>query len=94
MKTFKDLIFEPDYGSGWLPYDGSVKAVIKFDNGWGVKVGRGMKYNSSDDTYEMKILKQGFEWSDTRYRGDTLHYLEENDVTYFMEQVQKFEPIK
>lgn len=91
MKTFKDLKFEPDYGSGWLPYDGSVKAVMKFDNGFGVEVGKGMRYHSDSDTYEMKITKDGFEWSDSSCRGDTLHYLGAEDVTYFMKEVQKFE---
>ena len=89
MKTFKDLIFEKDFGSGYLRWDGSKVATITFPNGYGVKVGQGMKYHSSDDTYEIIIIKNGFEYKDTQYKSDTLRYLYEDEVTYIMIKIQE-----
>lgn len=93
MKEFKDLKFEEDFGNGLLRWDGSKSAVMKFENGWGVKVGQGMRFNSSDDTYEVIILRDGFEWRHPSYPSYELHYLEEDEVTYFMKKVQEFEPV-
>ena len=88
MKAFEDLKFEKDYGSGWLSYDGSKKAVMKFDNGFSIKVGQGLRYHSSSDEYEVEIFKKGekvttiFHWSD-------LQYCSKEEVTRIMVKIQE-----
>lgn len=93
MKEFKDLKFEPDFGNEMYRWDGSKSAIMQFKNGWGVKVCQGWHFHSSDDTYEVKVLRNGYEWQHPSYPSYELHYLEEDEVTYFMKKVQEFEHV-
>lgn len=91
MKTFEDLKFEPIIrGGGWLPWDGSQKATMQFDNGYGVQVLLGTNYYSNGkDTYEVAVLKNGKIDYNAPFTGDELDYRLSNEVTDIMIRIQQ-----
>lgn len=94
MKTFNDLKFEPIIrGGGWLPWDGSKKATMQFDNGYGVQVLLGTNYYSNGkDTYEIAVLKNGKIDYNAPFTGDELDYRLSNEVTDIMIRIQQLNP--
>ena len=87
MKGFKDLIFEPIHRE-YFKYDGSKKAVIRFDNGYSIEVGQGRMYHSSNDEYEVQIFKDGERATNIVHWSD-LWYCDEEEVTNIMIKVQE-----
>lgn len=91
MKTFNDLQFEanPKYGVG------GIKALMVFDNGYGVSVIRNAySYGGDEGLYELavmdKTLTEFIECDITR--GDVLGYLEPDDVSEIMRKIQEAKP--
>ena len=81
---FKDLEFNPH------PI-GGIFARMMFDNGYGVSVVKTpYSYGGDRGKYELAVLNsQGEITYETPITDDVLGYLNENDVTHYMEEVQK-----
>jgi hypothetical protein len=87
MKTFKDLEFKnKEMGLGEI-------SRIGFDNGWGVSVVKGpYTYGGSEGLYELAVLNNDqIHYDNPVANGDVCGYLNENDVTDKMIEIQKFE---
>ena len=84
MKTFKDLEFKPH------PI-GGIMSRMMFDNGYGVSVIKTpYSYGGDRGKYELAVLdSQGEITYETPITDDVLGYLNENDVTHYMEEIQK-----
>ena len=86
MKTFKDLEFIEMKD---LFYNG-VKCKIQFDNGYGASVVQGPHtYGGEDGLYELAVLDSNGELTyETPITSDVEGYLNEQDVTKLLEQIQ------
>ena len=84
MKTFKDLEFtDKDYIDGQ-------RAVLEFDNGYGISVITGYgAYGSTDAPYEIAVLKDGVICYDTEITSDVVGYLTPDKVTKIMIKIQE-----
>jgi hypothetical protein len=84
MKTFNDLEFKDDKQRGLSA------ARIMFDNGYGASVVKGEHtYGGKDGLYELGILgKDGKLTYDTPVTDDIEGYLNEDDVTILLKQIQ------
>jgi len=98
IKTFKDLKFEmhPTFtyatprGTKSI-YPEAKRAVMEFENGYGVSVILGeLFYSNGVDTYEVAILKNGKICYDTYITNDVLGYQNKGEVTEIMRKVQGF----
>ena len=97
IKTFKDLEFKPHplVSSAKLKYPelllpDAKRAVMEFENGYGVNVVFGdLFYSNGRDTYEVGILKDGYLCYDTYITDDLLGYQDEEEVTEIMRKVQE-----
>lgn len=84
MKKFNDLVFTPH---SIFP---GIHTILNFDNGYGVSVIRNThSYGSENGLYEMAIIKGNKVCYDSGITNDVLGNLTENDVTKYMELVQK-----
>ena len=85
MKTFKDLEFKQRTNN--LGYH--TQAEMEFENGYGVSVitGKGA-YSSLSSPYEMAILYKGAITYSSGITNDVIGYLDEEEVTDYMEKVQ------
>jgi len=84
MITFKDLDFHP------MQTELGIQARTYFNNGYGVSVIRSsFSYGGNQELYELAILKDGDICYDTHITDDVLGYLTEEDVTKYLDQVQK-----
>lgn len=86
MKRFKDLKFEQmEY-----PIDG-LRGRIIFENGWGISVIQNpFSYGGSDGLYEIAVLDKDGEISyDSGLTEDVVGYLTEDEVSDWMEKIQK-----
>ena len=90
MKTFNDLEFI-DHPMG-AEYGGIISR-ISFDNGYGASVVKGpMSYGGKNGLYELAVLDSNDELTyDTPVTNDVEGYLNEEDVTKLLEQIQKLE---
>jgi hypothetical protein len=90
MKTFNDLEFI-DHPMG-AEYGGIISR-ISFDNGYGASVVKGpMSYGGKNGLYELAVLDSNGELTyDTPVTNDVEGYLNEEDVTKLLEQIQKLE---
>lgn len=97
-KTFDDLEFRPwgeSMGIMCPPsFAGSMQAVLRFDNGYGVSVLLGeMFYSNGSDTYELAVLKGDDIVYPEEVCGcdgwfDVLAHLTKDEVTEAMKKVQ------
>jgi len=83
MKEFEDLEFEVH------PAGSGTKAIMKFNNGYGVSVVTERVFYTSDKPYEVAVLKDGKLTRDTHITNDALGYQTEEDITRIMKQVQE-----
>ena len=84
MKTFKDLEFtDKDHIDGQ-------RAVLEFDNGYGVSVITGYgAYGNAESPYEIAILKEGSLCYDTPITNNVIGYNTAEEVTEYMKKIQK-----
>ena len=84
MKTFSDLVFKNDEQRGLSA------ARVMFNNGYGASVVRGEHtYGGKDGLYELAVLDSNGKLTyDTPVTEDVEGYLNEDDVTKLMEQIQ------
>lgn len=86
MKTFKDLVFEEHIHHTMF----MKRAVISFDNGYGVSVVTGnFTYTDEKHPYELAVLKDGSLCYDTKVTNDVCGYLTAHEVTEKMFEVQR-----
>ena len=91
MKTFKDLEFKQHPNS--IPdFDNGVQARLDFDNGFGVSVVKGPHtYGGGRGLYELAVFKDGeIHYDNPVANGDVRGYLQEDEVTKLMLEIQKF----
>ena len=86
MKTFKDLEFKNAVGHN------GVISRIHFENGWGASVVKhDYSYGGKEGLYELAVIKDGdLHYDNPVANGDVLGYLEEDDVTNALKQIQQF----
>lgn len=93
MKTFEDLVFHQEET---VPCTRTLKALIKFDNGYGVSVLTGDgALATANKPYEIAVIKYRIDGSceivyPTTFNGDVITSLTADDVTYYMEIIQNF----
>jgi len=87
MKKFEDLEFEKIEDS---PYQIGVKCKMVFENGYGVSVVcHTHSYGGKNGLFEIAVLgKDGDLTYDTPVTNDVIGYLNREEVTDIMEQVQ------
>jgi hypothetical protein len=90
MNTFDSLEFSR-HPNMYKPHS-SKRAVVHFDNGWGVSVLLGESfYSNGVDTYELAVLyKNNLHYDNPVADGDVCAYLSKSQVTELMRQVQGF----
>lgn len=88
MKTFEDLEFEQLNDA---PFMVGKKARMDFENGYGVSVvSHTYSYGGKDGLFEIAVLdKDGELTYDTPVTNNVIGYLNPEDVTEIMEQVQE-----
>lgn len=99
IKTFEDLVFKPHSVSKeacnlpasirkeWME---AKHAVMRFDNGYGISVVKGNMFHSNGiDTYEVGILKEGVLCYDTPITDDVIAYVNADEVSNIMKQIQE-----
>ena len=87
MKTFKDLRFKkhPVYKH----YKGAKRAVMEFENGFGVSVLIGSCfYSNGISSYEVAILKDGELCYDSGLNEDVFGWLSVYEVSKVMKEIQ------
>ena len=86
MATFQDLEFHELGDEGY-----GIRAFIKFDNGYNASVIRTENsYGNELGLYELAVLdKHGDLCYDTPITNDVLGYLNEDDVTKALKQIQE-----
>ena len=90
MKTFNDLEFE----SMSDPFMSGKRSRIMFDNGWGASVvSHTYSYGGKNGLYELAVLDSDGElhYDNVVAEGDVRGYLEEEDVTNLLKQIQEYE---
>jgi hypothetical protein len=87
MKKFEDLNFEKINDA---PFMVGVKSRMMFENGYGVSVvSHTYSYGGKDGLFEVAVLdKEGDLTYETSVTNDVVGYLNPDDVTTIMEQVQ------
>jgi len=85
MKTFNDLKFKPH------PHVEGVISRITFDNGFGASVVKhDFSYGGKDGLYELAVIdKKGDLTYSTPITDDVVGYLNEDEVTGLLEQIQQ-----
>ena len=86
MKTFKDLEFKNAVGHN------GVTSRIHFENGWGASVVKhDYSYGGKEGLYELAVIKDGgLHYDNPVANGDVLGYLDEDDITHALKQIQQF----
>lgn len=87
MKTFKDLDFEE---INEAPFMVGKKARMMFENGYGVSVvSHTFSYGGKDGKYELAVLDSDGQLTyETPVTNDVMGYLDPEDVTKIMEDIQ------
>jgi hypothetical protein len=90
MKKFEDLDFEE---INEAPFMVGKKARMMFDNGFGVSVvSHTFSYGGKDGKYELAVLDSNGELTyETPITNDVMGYLDSNDVTRIMGDIQKLD---
>jgi len=88
MKKFEDLEFDKLSDE---PYMSGVRSRMMFENGFGVSVvSHTYSYGGKDGLFEIAVLdKEGNLTYETSVTSDVIGYLNPEEVTEVMEQVQK-----
>ena len=88
MKTFKDLVFEPSE-----PILNGVQARIDFDNGYGASVIKNaFSHGGYAGFYELAVVKDGqLHYDNPLADGDVVGWLEEEEVSGLLIEIQNFE---
>jgi hypothetical protein len=88
MKKFEDLEFEKLSDE---PYMSGVRSRMMFENGFGVSVvSHTYSYGGKDGLFEIAVLdEEGNLTYETSVTSDVIGYLNPDEVTEVMEQVQK-----
>ena len=92
MANFDDLQFnKKSFGEG-------IQALIFFDNGYGASIIQGgIAYTSSDDEYELAVLKGNKDNWDLCYTtpitDDVIGHLTKNDVTRYLNEIKNLEKV-
>ena len=88
MKKFEDLEFKKIENN---PYQTGVMSKMLFENGYGVSVvSHTYSYGGKNGLFEVAVLdKDGNLTYDTPVTNDVIGYLEPEDVSKIMEQVQE-----
>lgn len=81
MKTFKDL-------RNYKTESGSIRKTIKFKNGYGVDLIRGLNLYNGDATYEVEVLKDNKPYFDAPIAADTMGYKTVEQVDEIMIELQ------
>ena len=87
MKTFKDLDFEV---INEAPFMVGKKSRMMFENGYGVSVvSHTFSYGGKDGKYELAVLDSDGQLTyETPVTNDVMGYLDPEDVTKIMEDIQ------
>jgi hypothetical protein len=87
MKTFKDLDFEE---INEAPFMVGKKSRMMFENGYGVSVvSHTFSYGGKDGKYELAVLDSDGQLTyETPVTNDVMGYLDPEDVTKIMEDIQ------
>ena len=87
MKKFEDLEFEKLSDE---PYMSGVRSRMMFENGFGVSVvSHTFSYGGKDGLFEVAVLDSNGDLTyDTSVTNDVIGYLNTDEVTEIMEQVQ------
>jgi hypothetical protein len=87
MKKFEDLEFEKLSDE---PYMSGVRSRMIFENGYGVSVvSHTFSYGGKDGLFEIAVLDSNGDLTyDTSVTNDVIGYLNTDEVTEIMEQVQ------
>jgi hypothetical protein len=90
MKTFEDLNFKR---INEAPFMVGKKARMMFENGYGVSVvSHTFSYGGKDGKYELAVLDSNGELTyETPITNDVMGYLDSNDVTRIMGDIQKLD---
>ena len=88
MKTFKDLVFEPSEH-----ILNGVQARIDFDNGYGASVIKNaFSHGGYAGFYELAVVKDGqLHYDNPLANGDVVGWLEEEEVSGLLIEIQNFE---
>jgi hypothetical protein len=88
MKKFEDLEFKKIKGN---PFQTGVMSRMMFENGFGVSVvSHTFSYGGKDGLFEVAVLdKDGDLTYNTPVTNDVVGYLNPDEVTEIMEEVQK-----
>jgi hypothetical protein len=87
MKKFEDLEFDKISDE---PYMSGVRSRMIFENGYGVSVvSHTFSYGGKDGLFEIAVLDSNGDLTyDTSVTNDVIGYLNTDEVTEIMEQVQ------
>jgi hypothetical protein len=90
MKKFEDLDFEE---INEAPFMVGKKARMMFDNGFGVSVvSHTFSYGGKDGKYELAVLDSNGELTyETPITNDVMGYLESEEVTNIMKDIQNLD---
>ena len=90
MKTFEDLNFRR---INEAPFMVGKKARMMFDNGFGVSVvSHTFSYGGKDGKYELAVLDSNGELTyETPITNDVMGYLESEEVTNIMKDIQNLD---
>ena len=90
MKKFEDLDFEE---INEAPFMVGKKARMMFDNGFGVSVvSHTFSYGGKDGKYELAVLDSNGELTyETPITNDVMGYLESEEVTKIMKDIQNLD---
>jgi len=90
MKKFEDLDFEE---INEAPFMVGKKARMMFDNGFGVSVvSHTFSYGGKDGKYELAVLNSNGELTyETPITNDVMGYLEPEEVTNIMKDIQNLD---
>jgi hypothetical protein len=90
MKKFEDLDFEE---INEAPFMVGKKARMMFDNGFGVSVvSHTFSYGGKDGKYELAVLDSNGELTyETPITNDVMGYLEPEEVTNIMKDIQNLD---
>ena len=86
LKTFQDLEFK-EY-SKQIP--NHYQAIIEFENGYGLSVLKGIKFNSNgNDTYEVRVLYKGRIAYGIGLKEHKLNGVSVDEINEIMKKIQR-----
>lgn len=90
LKNFFDLVFEPHTVADIPEYGDHKRAVMEFENGYGISVLFGnLFYSDGETSYEVAVLKDGKVCVTTSITDDVIGYLTIPEVSEIMARIQR-----